>query len=216
MQLHHASFTLALVVSLAGTLACEDKGASTSESKPAGDVASAEGAATTPTAPAAEAAPVDLVVKDIDGKDVDLKTLRGKAVLVVNTASECGYTPQYAGLEKLHRAYKDKGLIVLAVPSNDFGGQEPGTNDEIQAFTSEKFDVTFALMDKVHATGDEVSPLFKALTESGPEDTRGPVKWNFTKFLLDGEGRVVKRFEPKVDPMADEVTKAVEAALPKT
>jgi glutathione peroxidase len=160
--------------------------------------------------------PVDVVIKDIDGRDLDLKTLRGKAVLVVNTASQCGYTPQYAGLEKLHRAYKEKGLVVLAVPSNDFGGQEPGTNEDIKEFTSEKFEVTFSLMDKVHATGDEISPLFQTLTASGPTSTRGPVKWNFTKFLIDPEGKIVERFESKIDPMSTEVTTAVERVLPKT
>jgi glutathione peroxidase len=174
------------------------------------------GASSEPTQAAAVNAPVDVVIKDIDGKDLSLRSLRGKAVLVVNTASECGYTPQYAGLEKLHRAYKDKGLVVLAVPSNDFGGQEPGSNEDIKEFTAEKFEVTFPLMDKVHASGDEISPLYKTLTESGPETTRGPVRWNFTKFLLDTDGKIVTRFESKVDPMSSDVKAAIERVLPKS
>ena len=150
----------------------------------------------------------------LDGTKTNLAAYRGKAVLVVNTASECGYTPQYAGLEKLHEAYKDRGLVVLGFPCNDFGGQEPGGAAEIKAFCESKFHVTFPLAGKVHAKGAEKHPIYKALTEETPAPIRGEVKWNFTKFLIDPKGAVVARFEPGTEPMAAELVAAVEKALP--
>ncbi len=154
-------------------------------------------------------------VETLDGKPQRLADLRGKAVLIVNTASECGFTPQYAKLQELYGRYKDRGLVVLGFPSNDFGGQEPGDAAEIQEFVASKYAVDFPMMNKVHAKGAEIAPIYKSLTQETPEGIRGEVKWNFTKFLIDPEGRVVQRFEPPVDPLSQEVLTAVEGALPK-
>lgn len=172
-------------------------------------------------APAAAAAPSDgdspLIaheVTDITGKKVSLADYRGKALMIVNTASQCGYTPQYAKLQELYGKYKDKGFEVLAFPSNDFGEQEPGDREEIANFVDSKFGVDFQMFDKVHTKGPEMAPLYKTLTEETPEGIRGEVKWNFTKFLVDPEGRVVERFDTKVDPLAPEVVAAVEKHLP--
>lgn len=166
----------------------------------------------------AAAVVVDHEVKDIDGRSVSLKEYRGKAVLIVNVASECGYTPQYAELEQLYRQYRDRGLVVLGFPSNDFGGQEPGSSAEIKKFAQEQYGVTFPLFEKVHATGDEIAPVYKTLTTqgslSGPVKS-GPVKWNFTKFLLDPTGKVVARFPSDVPPTAPQLRAAIEAALPR-
>ena len=151
-------------------------------------------------------------LKDIDGKDTSLKTYAGKPLLIVNVASQCGFTPQYQGLEALYRKYKEQGLVVLGFPSNDFGGQEPGTNDEIKKFCSSKFDVTFPLFDKLHTKGAEQSPLYAALT--GPTSpVPGPVKWNFGKFLISRDGKILARYDSDVEPDSAEMMKAVEAAL---
>ncbi len=154
-------------------------------------------------------------VERIDGEQIALSSYRGRALLIVNTASECGLTPQYADLEATYREYKDRGLEVLAFPSNDFGGQEPGSADDIKAFTAENFEITFPLFAKVHALGPEISPLYEALTTKTPAAMQGDIKWNFTKFLVDAEGKVVARFEPKTKPTDPEVKAAIEKALPK-
>ena len=175
-------------------------------------------------APAAAEAPIKsptasaptvhgLTVTDIQGEAVPLKSYAGKTLLIVNTASQCGFTPQYAGLERLYRTYKDKGLVILAFPSNDFGGQEPGDAKTIQGFVADNFSITFPLFDKVHAKGPEKAPLYTLLTEQSPK-VKGEVKWNFTKFLISPKGEVIARFESSVDPMAPAVVKAVEANLP--
>jgi len=178
----------------------------------------ADGASTppTPAAPAGKEAPVviDHVLEGLDGKPVDLASYRGKAMLLVNVASECGYTPQYEGLEKLYREYKERGLVVIGVPSNDFGGQEPGTSEEIRAFCDTKFGVTFPMMAKVHAKGPDIAPLYATLTQKTSENLRGEVRWNFTKFLVDPNGVPVARFDSKVEPLSEEIVKAVEAVLP--
>jgi len=161
-------------------------------------------------ADSAVSAPVDAVVTDIDGKPFDLKSLRGKAVLVVNVASECGYTPQYAELQQLYAAYKDRGLVVVGFPSNDHGGQEPAEGAVIKKFAADEYGVTFPLMAKVHTTGSDMAPIYKTLTTA-----KGPVKWNFTKFLLDPEGRIVAKFDSAVGPMAPQLTAAIDRALPK-
>lgn len=154
----------------------------------------------------------DFTVKSIDGKDVPLSTYKGKALLIVNTASECGFTPQYEGLQKLYEGYKDKGLEVLAFPSNDFGGQEPGSNAEVKKFCTLKYKTTFPLFSKVTVKGDAADPLYKFL-QTGTKNG-APVKWNFAKFLVDSKGEVVASYDSRVEPTSPELKKAVEAALP--
>ncbi len=151
-------------------------------------------------------------LRDIDGKETSLKSYAGKALLVVNVASQCGFTPQYEGLEALWRKYKDAGLVVLGFPSNDFGGQEPGTNAEIKAFCTSKFKVTFPMFDKVHVKGAEQHPLYAALT-GAPLPKAGPVRWNFGKFLIGRDGAVLARFDSDVEPDSAQLTGAVERAL---
>ena len=170
---------------------------------------------TEPAQVADAAGPIlDHEVETLDGTRQKLSDYRGKAVLLVNVASECGYTPQYAQLQELYGRYKDRGLVVLGFPSNDFGGQEPGDAQQIKEFVTSKFAVDFPMMAKVHATGPEKAPLYKTLTEETPESMRGEVKWNFTKFLVDPTGKVVARFESKVEPTSPEVIGAVEKVLP--
>ena len=151
-------------------------------------------------------------LKDIDGKDVSLKQYQGKVLLIVNVASKCGLTPQYKGLEALHQKYKAKGFSVLGFPSNDFGKQEPGSNEEIKEFCSSKYNVTFPMFDKLSVKGAEQHPLYAAL--SGKDSPfPGDVKWNFGKFLVGRDGKIIKRFEPKTAPDSPELTEAIEAAL---
>lgn len=148
-------------------------------------------------------------MKSIDGEEVPLSAYRGKTVLLVNVASKCGYTPQYTGLEALYRKYKDRGLVVVGIPANNFRSQEPGTNEEIKDFCKRTYDVTFPMMAKVSVAGDDKVPLYQYLTSV----TDGEIKWNFTKFLVGRDGKVIARFEPKVTPDSPEVTVAVEHAL---
>ena len=151
---------------------------------------------------------------DIDGKDTSLKAFDGKVVLLVNVASQCGYTPQYTGLEALYRKFKDKGLVVIGVPCNDFGAQEPGSANDIKEFCSTKYQVTFPLLEKIHVKGPEQHPLYAALT--GPKAAfPGEVKWNFGKFLIGRDGSVLKRFDSGVAPDSTDLTGAIEAALGK-
>ncbi len=147
----------------------------------------------------------------IDGAPAPLSAYKGKVVLIVNVASKCGYTPQYAGLEKLYEKYKDHGFAILGFPANNFGAQEPGTNDEIKAFCSRNYNVTFPMYSKISVSGDDKAPLYKYLTDT----TGGEIKWNFTKFLVDGDGKIIARFEPKVTPDSPELVAAVEKALHK-
>lgn len=154
-------------------------------------------------------------VKDIDGKDVSLDTYRGKVLLIVNTASKCGYTPQYAGLEELYKKHQADGLVVLGFPCNDFGRQEPGSEAEIKKFCSEKYKVTFPMFSKVAVKGDGACDLYKFLTskETNPRFA-GDIKWNFTKFLVDREGNVIGRFGSGDDPLTSKpLTEAVQKAL---
>ena len=154
----------------------------------------------------------DIAIKDINGKDTSLKEYNGKVLLVVNVALHCGLTPQYKGLEAIHEKYQEKGFAVLGFPCNDFGAQEPGTNEEIKQFCTGKYNVTFPMFDKLHVKGAEQHPLYNAL--SGKDSPfPGDVKWNFGKFLVSRDGKILKRFEPKVTPDSPEVTKAVEEAL---
>ena len=153
-------------------------------------------------------------LKDINGKDTSLQDYKGKVLLVVNVASRCGYTPQYAGLEATYRKFKDKGLTVLGFPCNDFGAQEPGTNDEIKKFCSSKYDVTFPMFDKLHVKGPEQHPLYAALTGMD-SPFPGTVKWNFGKFLISRDGTILKRWDSGTTPESKEITEAIEAALAK-
>jgi glutathione peroxidase len=151
-------------------------------------------------------------LKDIDGKSTSLKAYEGKVLLIVNVASKCGYTPQYAGLEALQEKYKGKGLTVLGFPCNQFGGQEPGTNEEIKEFCSSKYQVSFPLFDKIEVNGQHRHPLYLAL--AGKDSPfPGDIKWNFTKFLVGRDGRILKRFESGVKPDSTELVQAIEAAL---
>ncbi|MBX3619545.1 MAG: glutathione peroxidase [Rhizobacter sp.] len=154
----------------------------------------------------------DFDAVSIDGKPAQLASQRGKVLLIVNTASACGFTPQFAGLEKLWEKYKDKGLVVVGFPSNEFGGQDPGSNDEIASFCQLNYGVSFPMMGKVKVNGDDAHPLWKWLTSEAPGilGTKG-IKWNFTKFLVGRDGRVIKRYAPNDAP--ESITKDIEAAL---
>lgn len=149
--------------------------------------------------------------KSIDGKEYDLSTLKGKPTLIVNIASQCGYTPQLEKLEALYQKYKAKGLVVLGVPTNDFGGQTPEDDKGMQEFCSKTYNVTFPLLTKKTIKGSEKRELYKVLTEKS--DKKGEVAWNFEKFLVNKKGMVVSRYSSKVDPMDAEITKAVENEL---
>jgi glutathione peroxidase len=154
----------------------------------------------------------DFTLNSIDGATAPLSGFKGKVVLLVNVASKCGYTPQYAGLEKLYEAYKDKGFVIVGVPANDFGKQEPGTNEEIKTFCSRNYSVTFPMMSKVSVKGSDKTPLYQYLTDTSAK-TGGEIKWNFTKFLVDRKGNIISRFEPAVTPDSPDMVKAVEQAL---
>ena len=143
----------------------------------------------------------------LSGGTIDLSAYKGKKILIVNTASKCGFTPQYEDLQKLYDKYKDK-LVIIGFPANDFGGQEPGTNSEIQEFCKKNYGVTFPMAAKVDVVGDNTTPLFKYLTEEAIKmGTPAPViQWNFTKFLIDENGKLIAVFPSKVKPMSDEIT----------
>lgn len=154
----------------------------------------------------------DIKLKDIDGKDTTLAAYKGKAVLIVNVASKCGYTKQYSGLEATYQKYKGQGFVILGFPCNQFGGQEPGTNEEIKQFCSSKYSVTFPLFDKIEVNGANRHPLYVALaSKSSPFP--GDIKWNFNKFLVGKDGKILQRFDSKVTPESEELTKAIENAL---
>ncbi len=154
----------------------------------------------------------DIPLKDIDGKDTSLAAYKGKVLLIVNVASKCGLTPQYDALEALQKKYESKGFTIVAFPCNDFLHQEPGTAAEIKEFCSSTYHVTFPLFEKLHVKGAEQHPLYTALTGKG-SPFPGDVQWNFGKFLISKDGKMLKRFEPKVTPDDKAVVSAVEAAL---
>ncbi|MDX1931244.1 MAG: glutathione peroxidase [Capsulimonadales bacterium] len=158
--------------------------------------------------------PLDFSAKNIDGKEVPLARYRGNVVVIVNTASRCGYTPQYASLEKLYGKYKNQGLRILAFPSNDFGQQEPGSESDIKQFCALNYKTSFDLFSKVVTNGPNAAPLYRWLT--GKETNgkfAGDIAWNFTKFVVDKKGNVIARFPSNIDPMSPEFEKAVQAAL---
>ena len=153
-----------------------------------------------------------IAVKDINGKETSMDAYKGKVLLVVNVASKCGLTPQYKSLEAIQQKFQSKGFTVLGFPCNQFGGQEPGTNEEIKSFCSNKYDVTFPLFDKIDVNGPKRHQLYVALAgQDSPFP--GDIKWNFGKFLIGHDGKIIKRFEPKTAPDAPEVIEAIEAAL---
>jgi len=152
-------------------------------------------------------------VKDIDGKNTSLSQYKGKVALVVNTASQCGYTPQYKDLEALYQKYKAKGLVVLGFPSNDFGGQEPGTNAEVKKFCEMKFKTTFPLFSKNPVKGSGKQEVYKFLTEASDKSLQGEVGWNFEKFLVSKDGKVVARFKSGVTPLGSELETRIESLL---
>ena len=145
-------------------------------------------------------------IKSLDGKTLNLSKYKGKKILIVNTASKCGNTPQYEALEKLAKQYKDK-LVVIGFPANNFGGQEPGSNLDIRDFCSKTYGVTFPMAGKVSVKGDDIDPLFKYLTTTENPDFTGEIKWNFEKFLIDENGKLIHRFRSKVQPLSPEITK---------
>lgn len=154
----------------------------------------------------------DLKLKDIEGQAASLKPYRGKVLLIVNVASKCGFTPQYAGLEGLYQKYKAQGLVVLGFPCNQFGGQEPGTNEEIKQFCTRRYQVSFPLWDKIEVNGPGRHPLY-ALLAGQDSPVAGDIRWNFTKFLVGREGKILKRFGSTTKPDSSELVQAVEAAL---
>jgi len=156
----------------------------------------------------------DFKVADIDGNDVNLADYKGKVLLILNVASKCGFTPQYKGLENIYRQYKDKGFEILAFPSNDFMGQEPGTNKEIKSFCQLNYQASFPLFSKISVKGKDIHPLYKFLTEKSTDPNfAGGITWNFNKFLIDRNGNIINRFGSRAEPQSPEVIKAIEDAL---
>ncbi len=154
----------------------------------------------------------DITVLDMNNEEVNLSSYNGKVLLIVNVASECGNTPQYAGLEEIYKEFQSDGFEILAFPSNDFGGQEPGTNEQIQSFCSANYGVTFKLLDKIKVLGADKSPLYAILTDNSVTK-KGDVKWNFEKFLISKDGMIVARFGNKVQPTSEELISAIERQL---
>src|SRR5262249_53614474 len=165
---------------------------------------------------ASEKSVYDYTLTSIDGQPAPFSAFKGKVLMLVNVASRCGYTPQYSALESVYEKYKDKGLVVVGVPANNFGAQEPGTNDEIKTFCTRKYNVQFPMMSKVSVKGSDTAPLYQYLTDTklNPK-TGGEIQWNFTKFLVDRQGNIVARFEPEVTPDSPQVISAIESALGK-
>jgi glutathione peroxidase len=160
--------------------------------------------------------PLNFKMKSLDGKESDLSQYKGKVVMFVNVASKCGLTPQYKDLQALHDKYADKGLVIIGVPANEFGGQEPGTDVQISEFCTTRYGVKFPMLSKVVVKGDGIAPLYKFLTdkETNPKFA-GEIGWNFTKFVVGRDGQVIARFEPKVSPTSEEVVKTIETELNK-
>lgn len=161
----------------------------------------------------AGSSPYSFTLNSIDGKPTPLADYKGKVVLIVNVASQCGYTPQYSALESIYEKYKDRGFVILGFPANNFGAQEPGTNEEIKTFCTRKYNVTFPMYAKISVKGADKAPLYTYLTEQTGPSISGEIKWNFTKFLVDRNGNVVQRFEPAVTPDSKEITGGIEKLL---
>ena len=168
----------------------------------------------TPTAPVNASSVYDFTMKDIDGNDVKLDAFRGRLIMIVNTASKCGYTPQYEGLEAIYKKYKDRGFVILGFPANNFMGQEPGTEKEIKEFCTLKYNVTFPMFSKISVTGRDQHPLYGFLTNKATNpEFGGEISWNFNKFLIGKDGKVVGRFATAVNPEDASVVAAIENQL---
>jgi glutathione peroxidase len=153
----------------------------------------------------------DFKVKDIDGKEFDMSTLKGRKVLIVNVASKCGLTPQYEKLRQLYEKYKDRGFVIVGFPANDFKGQEPGSNEEIKAFCTLNYNVSFPMMSKIEVTGENKAPVYKWLTEKSENGKmNAEVQWNFQKFMIDENGRLIDFAAPREDPFSDKIVKWIE------
>jgi glutathione peroxidase len=204
----------ALAASLLGPAACDRDSRTTATANPHATANANPTATATTNAASNRGTMTDapslhtLTAKRLDGKEEALSSYAGKVLLVVNTASECGYTPQYEGLQKLHGAYKDRGFSVLGFPSNDFGGQEPGSSTEIATFCKTKFGVDFPLFEKVTTKGEGQSPVYALLSSA-----KGPPKWNFHKYLVDKAGKVVAAWPSSVKPDSPEITGAIDREL---
>ena len=201
-----ANLVVTAVASLALAAGSAAQNAAQGGAQPGAPTAPAQSAPSSPADDPAKKDPakkgpavLTYTLKDIDGKDVDLAQFKGKVVMLVNVASRCGLTPQYEALEALYRAHKDKGLVILGFPANDFMGQEPGTEAEIKEFCTTRFDVTFPMFSKISVKGDEAHPLYRQIAAL-PAPLGGESRWNFTKILVDREGNVADRFEPRVAP----------------
>jgi glutathione peroxidase len=160
------------------------------------------------------ASPLDFTVKDIDGNDVNLSQYRGKVVMIVNVASKCGNTPQYAALEELYKKYSDQGFVIIGFPANNFAHQEPGSNAEIKEFCTSTYQVNFPMMAKISVKGDDQAPLYKFLTDpatAGP--FKGDIDWNFAKYVVDRNGNIIARFAAKTKPSEPKVVAEIEKAL---
>ncbi len=157
---------------------------------------------------------MDFTLNSIDGQAAPLSQYKGKVLLLVNVASQCGYTPQYAGLEAIYEKYKSRGFVVLGFPANNFGQQEPGTDEEIKTFCTRTYHVSFPMYAKISVKGDDQHPLYRFLTDKQANPaTGGEIQWNFTKFLVGKDGKVLARFESEVEPESPELTSAIEKAL---
>lgn len=154
----------------------------------------------------------NIQIDNIDRKALKLKTFKNKPILIVNVASRCGFTGQYSGLEELYQTYKEKGLVIIGVPTNDFGGQEPGTEENIKTFCQTTYGVSFTMTEKVSTRGKNQHPLFTFLTQSNPE-LKGPVSWNFNKFLISKEGKLINRFGSNTKPLSKKLTASIDAEL---
>src|SRR5216683_2152834 len=163
---------------------------------------------------AAEKTVYDFTLNSIEGQTTPLASFKGKVVLLVNVASRCGFTPQYAGLEALYEKYKDRGFLIVGIPGKKFWGQEPGSNQEIKTFCTSKYHVTFPMMAKVSVKGSDITPLYAFLTDkTANPKTGGDIGWNFTKFLIGPDGKVIARFDSEVEPDSKDLTSAIEKAL---
>ncbi len=166
--------------------------------------------------PAAEAtSALDFEVETINGETTNLESYKGKVVMIVNTASKCGLTPQYEGLQALYETYKDQGFVILGFPANNFKNQEPGTDKEIKEFCTVNYGVTFPMFSKISVKGEDKHPLYQYLTSKDQHEFGGEIEWNFAKFIIDPDGQLVARFNPKTKPRDDQVIKTIETALKK-